>query len=747
MSEAEICSICKNPKESSGSGSLTQWINVCSCHHIAKTIATEEEFDQSTLNICLKCGKRVNKGRSGSLTQFIFRADTCACAKPQIKEDLIGSSEKSLPTKRESKDYKELEYKVDSFPYERFVPIEVLGKGALGTVYLSRDKLLNKNVAVKIIHNLQPEHLVTFQNEARAISKLDHPGIVKVLDFGASEAGTPYMVLEYLPGESLADLLKRNGRLNWYFSLRVITQILKGLAHAHENGIFHRDIKPSNIFLAEFSADHFEVKLIDFGIAKLVEPGTSADNDSVTIAGTPLYMSPDQSRGYNYDARSEIYSVGCVLFECVAGVPPFVGKTNIATLSLHANEPIPTLTSYASSDVIPKIDEVVARALAKEPNRRFQSAKGLEQALNEIINPSDELTATITAMATGRPTSNKWAIPIMVSAAVILGMLSFIPVYYLLSDKRDIYAEHFKNTEIRTAFDGKRLKAESDPEHLSGNGPKFSEKEGQLRAKYIQDHDLSTMNKFPEAFSFKIRVPNKVTGEGFSLLKDKTKLTKLSIETKYLNDKGLFEIAKLKNLHNLSIRYSNKFTSSGLKAILKNNKIRTLGISRIDPIAPDILSAVGDYKNTVHLNLSELKPITHNQLKKIIKDNRLKELKLEGCDIDDSYILIITNSNIQELNIASTKVTNLGLEMLRKLKTLKLLRVSLDRNKITTAGLENLLVRKPACTVEFFNKKTNDFEKYFPVTGLVKDAKVYEKYYQIKDVSKNHEKSHKNESQ
>ena len=730
MSEAEICSICKNPKENSRSGSLTQWINVCNCHNIVKTIATDEEFDQITLHICLNCGKRINKGRSGSLTQFIFRAETCSCEKPQIKESFTSAPTLPPKTKQESVDYKELEYEVDSFPYERFVPLQVLGKGSLGTVYLSRDKLLNKNVAVKIIHNLQPKHLVTFQNEAKAISKLDHPGIVKVLDFGASEAGTPYMVLEFLPGESLADLLERKGRLNWYFSLRVICQVLNGLAHAHKSGIFHRDIKPSNIFLAEFSEDHLEVKLIDFGIAKLADQDSSEDEDNVTIAGTPLYMSPDQSRGKIYDARSEVYSIGCVLFECIAGVPPFIGDSNIATLNLHANEPIPSLTSYASADVIPKIDQVVARALAKEPAKRFQSASAFEQALTDILNPSDELTATITAMSQGMKNTNNWTTPIIISVAVLLGALSFIPVYFLLGNKQDIYSKHFKNTDTRTEFHSERLRAESNPDYLSGNGPKWKMSGEQARAKYIEDKDLESLNRFPEAESVKIKAPNKVTGKGFSLLKDKSKVKKLSIESPYLNDEGLFEIAKLKNLHNLSIRYSDKFTATGLNAVLKRNKIRTLGISRIDQIAPDILSAIGNYKNIVHLNLSELKPISHKQLEEIIKDNRIKELKLEGCDVDDSYIPILTHSKIQELNIAETQITDSGLKLLAKLKTLKILRVSLDKNKITTNSLENLLVKKPKCLIETFNKKKNNFEKYYSVTGLIQESRDSEKQNQ-----------------
>lgn len=196
------------------------------------------------------------------------------------------------------------------------------------------------------------------------------------------------MVLEYIQGESLESKLEKSGRLDIKSVQAIFKDILEGISYAHANGIFHRDIKPSNILLTEGPENISEVKIIDFGIAKAFNVEADSDSqketDFNTPVGAPFYMSPDQGLGKPYDSRSEIYSLGCVLFECLAGRPPFEGETPLSTLAMHAIESPPSLKGYMGDSFVPDLDQVVHKALAKEQEDRYQNAIEFRSALLEI---------------------------------------------------------------------------------------------------------------------------------------------------------------------------------------------------------------------------------------------------------------------------------------------------------------------------------------------------------------------------
>src|SRR5579885_404403 len=325
-SQQQTCAKCGKPKETADQASLTQWISACTCDQLE---LNNEEFE--SVQMCLRCMKRINPGRSGSLTQWVFRSDICNCDMPQpsAEEVLVAKSTK-LPKRQGTaeldRDIYEREISVDArtFPLNRYKPLVVLGAGAFGQVYLCRDRLLNKKVAVKTIKNVHGSQLPDFQKEAKATSKLNHPGIVKVMDFGATESGAPFMVLDYVPGITLASYISAHGSLSPETTLQFALQLCEALAYVHKHSIFHRDIKPSNILLPQQADRQSIVQIIDFGIAKVRQP-QDQPSQFLTIDGTPPYLSTDQFDGYRYHARSELYSLGCVMFEFLAGRPPYVG--------------------------------------------------------------------------------------------------------------------------------------------------------------------------------------------------------------------------------------------------------------------------------------------------------------------------------------------------------------------------------------------------------------------------------------
>ncbi len=263
---------------------------------------------------------------------------------------------------------------------ERYELIRKLGAGGMGAVYQAVDSALEKNVAVKILlPGLSADTIIRFQQEARATARLDHPNIVKVLDFGQTPNGDLFLIMDYVGKSSLEDLIKREKRIPIEKALPIFIQIASGLTHAHKNGILHRDVKPSNIMLSETQDGN--VQLVDFGLAKLEEGNQKLTTTGIHV-GSPLYMSPEQVSGIDVDVRSDIYSLGCLMFKTLTGKPPLQGKTAIDTIMMQ-REQIPPLLSETDCglEFSSEIEDIVAKTLEKDPADRFQSAEELKQAL------------------------------------------------------------------------------------------------------------------------------------------------------------------------------------------------------------------------------------------------------------------------------------------------------------------------------------------------------------------------------
>ncbi len=267
--------------------------------------------------------------------------------------------------------------------------LRTLGAGGMGTVYLGEHLLLGRRAAIKTLLpalSSQREIVDRFFNEARAISAISDPGVVQVFDFGYHVDGTAYIVMELLEGESLAARLERVERLPLVEALRLARQLASSLAAAHEREVIHRDLKPGNVFVirdAEVPGGE-RTKILDFGICKLGDADATTTQTG-TMLGTPVYMSPEQCRGAGQvDRRSDIYSLGCVLFHMITGRPPFDCEAVGDYIAAHLKEPAPAASSIADA-IPPEVDAVLARCLAKEPDQRFSSMTELQQELERAL--------------------------------------------------------------------------------------------------------------------------------------------------------------------------------------------------------------------------------------------------------------------------------------------------------------------------------------------------------------------------
>ncbi len=321
---------------------------------------------------------------------------------------------------------------------------ELIGRGGMANVYRGTDATLGRTVAIKVLSDsfaADPDFVARFRREAQAAAKMNHPNVVNVYDSG-SDDGTNYIVMEYVQGRTLAEILAQDGRLMPERGIEITEAVCDALAFAHREGIVHRDIKPGNIMVTSAGV----VKLMDFGIARQEQQETVVQ--TAAVLGTAQYLSPEQARGEPLDLRSDIYSLGVVLYEMLVGKPPFAGDSAVALAMAHVQEaPVPP--SQVVSGILADLDSVVMRALAKNPDNRYSSTLEFKQdlervrggqavaappiAATQVIAPATTPMTSVTAAAGagGGSSGSKWTlwtiIALIAIGLIVLALVLFNP--------------------------------------------------------------------------------------------------------------------------------------------------------------------------------------------------------------------------------------------------------------------------------------------------------------------------------
>lgn len=263
---------------------------------------------------------------------------------------------------------------------------EILGFGGMSEVHLGRDLRLSRDVAIKVLRAdlaRDPTFYLRFRREAQNAAALNHPAIVAVYDTGEAETDAgplPYIVMEYVDGDTLRDIIRTEGPLAPRRAMEVIADVCAALDFSHRNGIVHRDMKPANIMINRAGA----VKVMDFGIARAISDSSSPMTQTAAVIGTAQYLSPEQARGDQVDARSDVYSLGCVLYEVLTGEPPFKGDSPVAVAYQHVRED-PKQPSLVNPAVPAALDSVILKAMSKNPANRYQSAAEMRSDLVRVL--------------------------------------------------------------------------------------------------------------------------------------------------------------------------------------------------------------------------------------------------------------------------------------------------------------------------------------------------------------------------
>lgn len=338
-----------------------------------------------------------------------------------------------------------------------------LARGGMADVYLASDKLLNRAVAVKVLF---PEYarddtfVERFRREAQAAARLTQGNIVAIYDWG-EEFGTYFIVMEYVEGQSLSELVRADGPLEPRLAAEITAKVARALDFAHRNGVVHRDVKPGNIMISSVG----EVKVADFGIAQALSAGErSSLTQTGAVMGTATYFSPEQAQGLAVDPRSDLYSLGCVLFEILTGTPPFSGDSPVAIAYKHVQEQVPSMASRGAT-VPADLEAIDATLLNKDPDHRYDTAADLEHDLRRFLDGQKVQDTMVGAgpvaaaaaaaaggaavMGNGLPpgpgtaaprrgrSSRGWAVALMVLGLVVVGLGLFLVGSNLSSDQTD----------------------------------------------------------------------------------------------------------------------------------------------------------------------------------------------------------------------------------------------------------------------------------------------------------------------
>jgi serine/threonine-protein kinase len=601
--------------------------------------------------------------------------------------------------------------------------LRLIGHGAVGEVYQVQQVLLGRFFALKILDSVHAsENAVRrFQVEARAASNLDHPNLVRAIDFGLIDGCRPYLVMDYIEGQTLAHLLKSSGALPVSEAISIFVPLCQAMDYAHASGIVHRDLKPSNIVLVSPSTPgkRFIPKIVDFGIAKM-ELDAQALTQTGEVFGTPLYMSPEQCSGEKVSSRSDMYSLGCVLFETLTGAPPFCGANALSTMMMHKSQLPPSLRDASLGQDIPEgLEQIVAKMLEKDPANRYSSCGEVAEALS-LCHASQQESREEKIGQPTRPQSQRvrrMGAVTVIAAVLILGTLLFV-LYALTASK----PRQQPSTANSNGLTGQATNA---PE-ASGNAatyPVNTEKSNRAATTggALVDHasaaKIPPNPMLPDLFQMRTESGHqheKIEAEenGFKELvnrfcKENKQLDNNKQQTKFrvsddffsISDQALEQLTECPWLTELNLAGCQNVTSDGVMKVVKNlPNLRMLTIDDTN-LGNELLEKLQKTyaKRPVLLQLSMCRTLINNQGLLALKSGfNLHRLYLSGNDISDAGLAGLVNlENLEALvlkscsNIGTTGAKDLA--KMPRLKTLSLQDTRISNDVVSTLMKTNLV--------------------------------------------------------
>lgn len=637
---------------------------------------------------------------------------------------------------------------------ERFQIIEELGRGGMGVVYRVQQISLGREMALKTLDgtDIADATWLRFKQEAKATSLLDHPNLISVHDYGIIDGKHPFFVMDLVEGATLSQLISRDGPLSVEKAIPIFIQVCFGLAYAHELGIVHRDLKPSNIMVTK--SDNTDgmttVKIVDFGIAKLkAAEGTEVQGLTKTgeIFGSPLYMSPEQCLGNKIDHRSDIYAIGCVLFEALTGLPPFMGNTALSTMMMHQSEKPPSLKEATLGKEFPaEIQEIVSRLLEKDPNARYQSFGALAHDLSLLQQGTSAF-----ALQKLQPTTEehkKQNTKDELLFTVIVGTLAVLLVgiaVYFFKDQADYkyYTQRIEKeiANTKAAAIENTTQAERALPKVSVQSSIIIKNDGKKVRRinflaYVGEFNVVGKDQIAKALGlYEIPVENSIhfrsfrndliTTPGFFLqfqnddiieltlvesiigdehIKDITNfqgLLSLDVSSTDVSDKSVETINRLPKLEKLNVGY-NRMTEAGILGIHRLLELLELRTGEL-PSVSRLIEKLKDSKRLTSFRCTQTL-LTPQDFENLSRIKSLAELDIDGCRgvTNEALEQLSTLPNLTRFTIRNCRMPDVNPAILNKFKSLKI--VVVGPELITKDRIESM--RKICPKINFVPGKT-----------------------------------------
>ncbi|MDX2106125.1 MAG: protein kinase [Candidatus Melainabacteria bacterium] len=545
----------------------------------------------------------------------------------------------------------------------RFRYIGEIGSGGAGEVIKAEDLSLNKIVAIKILSSHYTEKAgMRLQKEATAAGSLSHPNITKIMDFALTPDGTPYLVMEYIDGITLAAQLEQTNRLEPEDAVPIFIQLAQALIYAHQRGITHRDLKPSNVMLTRDEKDHMQVKLLDFGLAKK-QTDSQYFTTTGAIAGSPLYMSPEQAEGKKIEPNSDIYSFGCLMFETLAGQPPYRGETVLQTLSMHKSRDIkiPYLdTILSDTPCNHELARLVFSCMQKEKEDRPDALQVLKD-LNRIAKGEIEHKPEDLVIPTKKPAHLKTLVLVMlILLPTLLVIFEFARKPEKTASPQTAPEANFKEEETSSVALEKFKTLEVAPLTIQANpDAKITDADfSRFEGKKIDVLRLSLIG---------------ISGTGFKYLKN-SNLTHLVISEVPLTEEGMRYLSQIKTLKSLEF-ISLDVSSNGLEHLKELRNLETLHLN-CPKISEQNLCSIATLPNVANLEITGA-IISSKGLIHLCAMKSLHTLALLNCTITSDAVGLAPGHNLTELDFnQSTGINSKIYEAFRK-------------SNISILGLEN----------------------------------------------------------
>ncbi|MDZ4834139.1 MAG: protein kinase [Candidatus Melainabacteria bacterium] len=614
-------------------------------------------------------------------------------------------------------------FKNVTFSHEQYMVLEELGRGGMGIVYRCKDRKLMKEVAVKVIGwNVDDEAIIRFHKEATTLGKLQHRNILGVQHFGHSDDDSLYLVMDLLTGRSLSELIELQKLPSFEEALEIFIQLCDGLGHAHGKGILHRDIKPSNVFIARYEAGELQVVITDFGLAKLVSEDQNLTQAGSTM-GSPPYMSPEQCEGKLVDERSDIYSLGCLMFELLTTTIPFQGETIPHLMMQHITEDPPTLAERAPElNFPPEMDRIIAKCLAKNPAERYAKAKllrtDLQQLRDSICNvsfaqhseesgaysPSKSFLRTGAYIITGlqnlaRPSQEKKLRVMIYSTLLLIGSGLVYSVWQAIEG-------HLKYLKTQDALEGFRNQFNS-PSHEVTEITLNPVKSKRERSSYRQSRLWISIDKGAKSALQEVaQMSKKQVGFEIGTAPDWINLSKSDVKDEdlepisslrilgfmfnktALTDKGLKIVSNIPTLQELYLDET-KITDAGLVYLMnvgnKNLNLITLGG---DNITDEGVETISKFGKMAWIELENCKKITGANIELLHNNSDLFHLGLEGSGFKTENFPKLSTVHLASLDLSNLNLTDSDLEKFCEVRVPGLETLLIKNNKeITDRGL------------------------------------------------------------